>query len=63
MTSLANIFKMEKALIKIILVVKEGRALSSSLPPPQEAKNRKLLYNIIFRLIYYMNNPSVLISY
>ena len=48
-----------------ICETKRGRALSPffavPLPtPPQEAKNQKLLYNIIFGLFYQMNDPSVL---
>ena len=32
-------------------------------PPTKEAKNQKLLNNIILRLFYQMNDPNVYISY
>ena len=34
------------------MYTKEGRALTRFLPTPLEAKNQKLLYDIIFGLIY-----------
>ena len=32
-------------------------------PPPQEAKNQKLLFTSLFGLFYLMSEPSVYISY